>query len=59
MDAFISALTAAEGGINAATFFGPLTSLVPFLKIMIPVALGYYIVRRAIKKAGNKGKVSL
>ena len=55
MDAFITALTG-ENGITAATFFTPLTAMVPWLKIIIPAALGIYFVRKMIKGSG-KAKV--
>lgn len=55
MDAFITALTGTNG-ITAATFWGVMTAMVPYLVIIIPVALGFYIVRKALKGAG-KAKV--
>ena len=58
MDGFITALTGTNG-ITAATFFGPLTSMVPFLLVIIPVALGLRFARRSINTAGNKGKVKI
>lgn len=58
MSGFITALTASEGGLTAATFYGVLTDLVPFLVIMIPVALGIYFVRKLIK-GSSKAKVRL
>lgn len=58
MDAFITALTAAEGGLSAASFYGVLTSLVPYLVVIIPVALGFYLVRKLIKGSA-KAKVRL
>lgn len=55
MSGFISALTGTNG-INASTFWGVLTDMVPYFAVIIPVALGFYFVRRSIKGAG-KGKV--
>lgn len=57
MDAFITALTG-EGGINAATFWGVMADLVPFLAIIIPVALGFYFVRKLLK-GSSKAKVRI
>lgn len=55
MTQFITALTG-ENGITGATFFEPLTSMVPWLLVIIPAALGLYFIRKAIKGAA-KGKV--
>lgn len=55
MDAFITALTG-EGGINASSFWGVMSSLVPYLAIILPVALGFYFVRKLIKGSA-KAKV--
>lgn len=57
MSAFITALTG-EGGLTAATFYGVLTSLVPLLVILIPVALGFYFIRKLIKGSA-KAKVRI
>lgn len=55
MSAVIGALTG-ENGLTAATITGVLADLVPFIVIMVPVALGIYFLRKMIKGAG-KGKV--
>lgn len=52
MTGFISALTGTDG-ISASTFYTVLTDMVPLLVIMIPVALGIYFVRRAVKGASK------
>lgn len=57
MDTVITALTGASG-FTAADFYAPMASAVPFLKILVPVALGLAIVRKLIKGAG-KGKVKI
>ena len=57
MEAFITALTGAKG-LSAASFYGVLTSLVPYLVVIIPVALGFYLVRKLIKGSA-KAKVRL
>lgn len=57
MSAFISALTGTNG-ISAASFWGVLTDLVPLLVIVIPVALGFYFVRKLIKGTA-KAKVRM
>lgn len=48
MQAFISALTGANG-ITADSLWAILTNLVPYLVIIVPVALGFYFVRKLIK----------
>ena len=53
MNAVISALTT---GLTPAVFFGTVADLVPFLLVIIPVALGVYFLRKLIKGAG-KAKV--
>lgn len=57
MKGFITALTG-EGGLSAATFYGVLTDMVPLLVILIPVALGFYFVRKLIKGSA-KAKVRM
>ena len=57
MSGFITALTG-QNGLTAATFYGVLTDLVPFLVIIVPVALGLYFVRKLIKGA-SKAKVRM
>lgn len=57
MNGFILALTG-EHGLSAATFYGVLTDLVPLLVILIPVALGFYFVRKLIKGSA-KAKVRI
>lgn len=48
MSAFITALTGSNG-ITADSLWGVLTNLVPYLVIIVPVALGFYFVRKLIK----------
>lgn len=55
MAAVISALTT---GLTPATFYAQITELVPFIIVMVPVALGLYLLRKMIKGAG-KGKVRI
>lgn len=57
MDGFISALTGTNG-ISASSLWGVLTSLVPYLVVIIPVALGFYFVRKLIKGTA-KAKVRM
>lgn len=53
MEAVISALTT---GLTADVFFGVVADLVPFIIVIVPVALGTYFLRKLIKGAG-KAKV--
>ncbi len=58
MSGFLTALLDAEKGLSASTFYGVLTSLVPLLVVIIPVALGFYFVRKMIKGTA-KAKVRI
>lgn len=58
MAAVISALTNASTGLNATSFFGVVADLVPFIVMIVPVALGVYFLRKLIKGAG-KAKVRM
>lgn len=53
MDAVISALST---GLTAEVFFGVVADLVPFIIVIVPVALGTYFLRKLVKGAG-KAKV--
>lgn len=50
MSAFITALTT---GLTAGTFYSVLADIAPFVIMIVPVALGYYVVRKLIKGAGH------
>ena len=52
----ISALTNSSTGLTADTMFGVVADLVPFIVMIVPVALGVYFLRKLIKGAG-KAKV--
>lgn len=49
-------VTAITAGLTPAVFYGQITALVPFLIVLVPVALGFYIFRKLVKGAA-KGKV--
>lgn len=53
MDAIISALTT---GLTSSVLLGVVADLVPFIIVIVPVALGIYFLRKLVKGAG-KGKV--
>ena len=53
MDTVISAITT---GLTPTVFFGVIADLVPFLIVIVPIALGLHFLRKLIKGAG-KGKV--
>lgn len=56
MSGVVSALTDASTGLTTAKFFSTITDLVPFIVLMVPVALGLYFLRRLVSGAG-KAKV--
>lgn len=58
MSSVISALTNSTSGLSASTFFGVVADLVPFIVMIVPVALGTYFLRKLIKGAG-KAKVKM
>lgn len=53
MTEVVSALTS---GITAETIFGVVADVIPFVIVIVPVALGLYFLRKLVKGAG-KGKV--
>lgn len=53
MEPVISGLTA---GLTPTVFFDTVADLVPFIIVIVPVALGVYFLRKLIKGAG-KAKV--
>jgi len=53
MSAVISALTNSSTGLTASTFFGVVADLVPFIVMIVPVALGTYFLRKLIRGAGR------
>lgn len=57
MNSFVTALTAAETGLTAASFSNELVAFVPYFVIMIPLAFGIRLVFRILKKA-QKGKAA-
>lgn len=54
----ISALTNSTTGLSAATMFGVVADIVPFIVMIVPVALGVYFLRKLVKGAG-KAKVRM
>lgn len=52
MSAVISALTG-ENGLTEAKFFAIVAELVPFIVMIVPVALGVYFLRKLVKGAGR------
>lgn len=56
MSAVITALTG-ENGITATKMYAVVADLVPFIVLMVPIALGTYFLRRLVRGAG-KAKVS-
>lgn len=58
MSGVISALTNSTTGLTASTFFGVVGDLVPFIVMIIPVALGVHFFRKLVKGAG-KAKIKI
>lgn len=58
MSSVISALTNSTTGLTSSNFFGVVADLVPFIVMIVPVALGVYFLRKLIKGAG-KAKVRM
>ena len=58
MQAVVSALTNSSTGLTSSNFFGVVADLVPFIVMIVPVALGVYFLRKLIKGAG-KAKVRM
>lgn len=56
MSSVVSALVNSSTGLTADTMFGVVADLVPFIVMIVPVALGVYFLRKLIKGAG-KAKV--
>ena len=58
MSSVISALTNSTTGLTSATFFGVVADLVPFIVMIVPVALGTYFLRKLVRGSG-KAKVRM
>ena len=56
MDAVISALTNSTTGLTSGTILGVVADLVPYIVMIVPVALGIYFLRKLVKGTA-KGKV--
>ena len=56
MASVVSALTNSSTGLTANTMFGVVAELVPFIVMIVAVALGVYFLRKLVKGAG-KAKV--
>ena len=53
MDAIVTALTTA---LTPTVFFGIIADLVPFIVVIVPIALGLHFLRKLVKGSA-KGKV--
>ena len=58
MSSVISALTNSTTGLTEATFFSTVAELVPFIVMIVPVALGVYFLRKLIRGA-SRAKVKM
>lgn len=58
MSTVISSLTNSSSGLTSSTMFGVVADLVPFIVMIVPVALGVYFLRKLVKGAG-KAKVRM
>lgn len=56
MDAFITALTAASGGVTSTALWTEAAKIVPWLLIIVPFSFGYNLVKKSVKGA-SRGKV--
>lgn len=56
MSSVVTALTDSSTGLTASTMFGVVKDLVPFIVMIVPVALGVYFLRKLVKGSG-KAKV--
>lgn len=56
MSTFITALTAAEGGLTSANLWTEAGNAAPLIASIVIFAFGFYIVRR-VTKGASKGKV--
>lgn len=56
MSTVVSALTNSTNGLTASTMFAVVADLVPFIVMIVPVALGVYFLRKLVKGSG-KAKV--
>ena len=56
MSTVVSALTNSTNGLTASTMFGVVAELVPFIVMIVPVALGVYFLRKLVNGSG-KAKV--
>lgn len=50
MSEVVSQLTT---GVTAETIFGVVSDVMPFVIVMIPIALGFYLLRKVVKGAGH------
>lgn len=53
MAAIITALTDSTTGLTATKILAVVADLVPFIVMMVPVALGVYFLRRLVKGAAH------
>lgn len=58
MGGVIAALVNADTGLTEVKLFSVIGELVPFLVLIIPIALGLYFLRKLIKGSA-KGKVRM
>lgn len=56
MAGVVSALTNSTTGLTATSILGVVTDIVPYIVMIVPVALGIYFLRKLIKGTA-KGKV--
>lgn len=53
MEGFISAITAAEGGLTAASIWGAITPISSLVVLLVLVKLGYRMVKGSVESAVN------
>ena len=53
MEGFISAITAADGGITAVNIWAAITPIAPLVVVLVLVKLGYRMVKGSVESTVN------
>lgn len=52
-----NAITSLTTSVTSASLWSSFQGVVPVIAVIVPVALGFYFVRRIINNVSNKGKM--